>query len=540
MGIDYTPIHGDYKDLGAFRFWCQKILPMVYDDSLSYYETLGKLTNYLNDVIGNLNTMGVDVTNLHQAYVMLQGWVNHYFDNLDVQNEINNKLNTMASDGSLSVLIRPMFDAYKVQIDTDIAGQNASIAELMQANGVLSARMDTFTSLPEGSTTGDAEIADARVGYNGVTYSSLGKTVREQFSLVQRELDKNELISKNLFNLSTFRRGTTVNKGNFGENPTWGCSDYIPIKPNTPYTMSYGWIQAIDFFDSDKQYISFDQVDSHMKPYTTTSPQNAAYAVVNVPLTSDLITPEIYMFVEGTEIPAVYVPYGMNYEPIYRIIRENIGRKWEGKSIVTFGDSITWYDGKTFYDSHSEAGQMVIGYQSYMRELLGCNTDNQGRSGHRMPDLLPYIKSYNYSNVDGVTLTIGANDFRTGTERVGEILPIGSAFDETTFYGSIQSAVEHILNAKPTVKLYLITPIKGWSGTDGSMEMPVEYPNAIKEIGKLYSLPVCDWYAESGINSLTKSVYIGDIPAVAGYYLHPTNAGFERMGHKLVSFLENN
>ena len=39
------------KKLTPFKFWCQKVLPTVYDDSLSYYEYLGKLNEYLNEVI---------------------------------------------------------------------------------------------------------------------------------------------------------------------------------------------------------------------------------------------------------------------------------------------------------------------------------------------------------------------------------------------------------------------------------------------------------------------------------------------------------
>ena len=37
------------------RFWCQKVLPLVYDDSLSYYELLCKVVRYLNSVIDNIN-----------------------------------------------------------------------------------------------------------------------------------------------------------------------------------------------------------------------------------------------------------------------------------------------------------------------------------------------------------------------------------------------------------------------------------------------------------------------------------------------------
>lgn len=41
--------------LNRFKFWCQKVLPLVYDDSLSYYEVLSKVVKYINDLIKNNN-----------------------------------------------------------------------------------------------------------------------------------------------------------------------------------------------------------------------------------------------------------------------------------------------------------------------------------------------------------------------------------------------------------------------------------------------------------------------------------------------------
>lgn len=41
--------------LGRFRFWCQKVLPLVYDDSLSYYELLCKVVDYYNRMAEQLN-----------------------------------------------------------------------------------------------------------------------------------------------------------------------------------------------------------------------------------------------------------------------------------------------------------------------------------------------------------------------------------------------------------------------------------------------------------------------------------------------------
>lgn len=108
MGVDYTPTFGTYKMTGSFRFWCQKVLPLVYDDSLSYYELLCKVVGYLNNVVENVDTLNGNIDALKDAYELLQEYVNSYFDSLDVQTEINNKLDDMAGDGSLAVILDPI------------------------------------------------------------------------------------------------------------------------------------------------------------------------------------------------------------------------------------------------------------------------------------------------------------------------------------------------------------------------------------------------------------------------------------------------
>ena len=103
---DFTPTLGNYTDLQPFRFWCQKVLPLVYDDSLSYYELLCKVVDYLNKTMEDVGVLEGDVTGLHEAYKKLQGYVNDYFSTLDVQEEINNKLDEMASNGTLGEILK--------------------------------------------------------------------------------------------------------------------------------------------------------------------------------------------------------------------------------------------------------------------------------------------------------------------------------------------------------------------------------------------------------------------------------------------------
>ena len=46
-----------FKPISKFRFWCQKVLPLVYDESLSYEELLCKVVDYLNNVIEDVNSI---------------------------------------------------------------------------------------------------------------------------------------------------------------------------------------------------------------------------------------------------------------------------------------------------------------------------------------------------------------------------------------------------------------------------------------------------------------------------------------------------
>ena len=53
-----------YVPLEKFKFWCQKVLPLVYDDSLSYYEVLCKLTDYINNLMTDMESLAEIVQEL--------------------------------------------------------------------------------------------------------------------------------------------------------------------------------------------------------------------------------------------------------------------------------------------------------------------------------------------------------------------------------------------------------------------------------------------------------------------------------------------
>lgn len=101
MAADFTPNLNPYSGQGSFRFWVQKVLPLVYDDSLSYYELLCKVVTFLNNVIQDMDTAEENIELIRDAYDKLQSYVNTYFDNLDIEPELDNVLMRWVADGRL-------------------------------------------------------------------------------------------------------------------------------------------------------------------------------------------------------------------------------------------------------------------------------------------------------------------------------------------------------------------------------------------------------------------------------------------------------
>lgn len=93
------------EDLKPFKAWFQKTLPLAYDDSLTYQELLYKLIAKINEVVESQNQTNENFDELYTLFIQLKEYVDNYFKNLDVQEEINNKLDEMAADGTLDKII---------------------------------------------------------------------------------------------------------------------------------------------------------------------------------------------------------------------------------------------------------------------------------------------------------------------------------------------------------------------------------------------------------------------------------------------------
>lgn len=64
-----------YSEIKQLKFWCQKVLPLVYDDSLSYYEVLCKIVKKLNELIASDAELKKDIQEIVD-------WINEELNNL--------------------------------------------------------------------------------------------------------------------------------------------------------------------------------------------------------------------------------------------------------------------------------------------------------------------------------------------------------------------------------------------------------------------------------------------------------------------------
>ena len=125
----------NFNRLPPFKWFVLQNFPFIEADfdSITYYQLLCKLAEEINKVINSNNSIGQQTENLTNAFNELQSYIEHYFDNLDVQEEINNKLDEMAESGQL----------------TDIIAQYLQLAGVLAFNNVND--MKNATNLVNGS-----------------------------------------------------------------------------------------------------------------------------------------------------------------------------------------------------------------------------------------------------------------------------------------------------------------------------------------------------------------------------------------------------
>lgn len=177
--INVNNNYTDMKNLTPFKLCVLQNFPFIEADfdAVTNYQLLCKVVEYLNNVIDNNNKQNNNITQLEQNFITLYNYVKDYFDNLDVQNEINNKLDELITTGEfnsfLSGIYTPeMFGAKGdgVTDDTDaiqkaLAFNNVNISKnyLITENLVLHSNLKVFGG---GTITKKSEFNDSYLNHS--------------------------------------------------------------------------------------------------------------------------------------------------------------------------------------------------------------------------------------------------------------------------------------------------------------------------------------------------------------------------------------
>lgn len=99
-----------YPEMGTFQPVYGKFDLTTYIQGASDYEIMAFLVGKYNACLEAYGTVTKLSTETVTACKQLQDWINSWFDNLDVQEELNKKIDSMVADGSFEQLLHKTFD----------------------------------------------------------------------------------------------------------------------------------------------------------------------------------------------------------------------------------------------------------------------------------------------------------------------------------------------------------------------------------------------------------------------------------------------
>ena len=270
-----------------FNLWCTKyILPIAYDESLSYYQQLIRISDKLNEVINSENTLTEQMKKL-QDYI-----------NTNLEKYANDKLTEWLDDGTLSNMLKEFVDSlfkpYEAKIDKQVSDIQKTVTTPFNFKG----DVDSISALPStGNQVNDTYyVKDVkyRMTWNGTGWfqSSLDETqyadnLNQVASNVEFyfnnhvEADSLPFMEpgRQLFNYQVNMLPGYYSNGNFVSRDDIS-GQFIKVKPNTNIGVNGSFMYA-SVFDINHKYLSQHQSVNDGSYFTTES--NAYWCYVAIP-----------------------------------------------------------------------------------------------------------------------------------------------------------------------------------------------------------------------------------------------------------------
>lgn len=341
--------------------------------------------------------------------------------------------------------------------------------------------------------------------------------------------------SRNLLDVNNCSVGL-LSIGIVGENNGYITSNFMPVNDFVAYCNDDKIdipINAIAFYTDAKEnsYIPDSQItvwDGAPSGYAKSDmPDDAKYFRVSV--YKDYITGLYYkyqMFEKGTA--------KTHWQAYFDSYKSSENQVLFDKVIDTLGDSIT--EQRTWQGYVADALHTGI---IYNHGIGGSRISGNGSNAMWQDSRINALND----DIDCLLIMGGTNDGAQGVT-IGDMsrdnvntdtfvgaynVLLSKVFYKYYHLGSGYSGITQTAEVNP-IQIMIATPIYCNGSNYGNMD---EIAEAVRGVANLWSIPVADQHAKSGINSATSSIYLSD-------NVHPNDKGGKKVANVWINALKSN
>ena len=224
---NFFPDVPQFPSMGTFQPVYGKFDLTTYIQGASDYEIMAFLVGKYNaclEAYGNITKLSTETIT---ACKQLQDWINSWFDNLDVQDELNKKIDSMVQDGSFGRLLHQTFDE-QINQQTTSAVTKWLVANVTPAGSAV---------VVDKSLSIDGAAADAKATGENIYNNPFASTVTITNYYILKGSAKSESDNFNTHIISASFYNSVISDSMSG-NRSIGCK----MRTSIPYTITRLWL----------------------------------------------------------------------------------------------------------------------------------------------------------------------------------------------------------------------------------------------------------------------------------------------------------